>query len=92
MAKDFLKEMVAARSAKNRQFPRLVAEAEYRRKVAKRLASKREKRGLSQTVVAALMGTSPSVVCKLENGADVRLSTLQRYCAAIGESLEIARI
>lgn len=89
MAKGFISEMVSARSKKNPQFPRLLAEAEYRRKVAKRLTAKREKKGLSQTVVAALMGTSPSVVCKLEAGGDVRLSTLQRYCAAIGEALDI---
>jgi len=36
------------------------------------------------------MGTSASVVSKLEAGGDVKLSTLQRYCAAIGEKLPIA--
>jgi ribosome-binding protein aMBF1 (putative translation factor) len=85
MAKDFLSEIVSARTAKNAKFPQLVAEAEVRRKAARRLAARREKRGLSQTLVAAKMGTSPSVVCKLEAGGDVRVSTLQRYCAAIGE-------
>ncbi len=89
MAKDFLAEMIAARTAKNAEFPRLVKEAEFRRTTARRLAAKREKRGLSQTAVAAMMGTSPSVVCKLEAGADVRVSTLQRYCAAIGEPMSI---
>jgi transcriptional regulator with XRE-family HTH domain len=79
--------MIAERRAKNPKFPALVAEAEYRRKLARRLASKRERHELSQTVVAARMGTSASVVSKLESGADVRLSTLQRYCAAIGEPL-----
>ena len=85
--KDFLAEIVDGRSARNRAFPRLVAEAELRRKLARRLAAKREKRGLSQTVVAARMGTSASVVSKLEAGGDVKLSTLQRYCFAIGEKL-----
>ncbi len=89
MAKDFLTEMIAARTAKKAEFPRLVKEAEFRRATARRLAAKREKRGLSQTAVAAMMGTSPSVVCKLEAGADVRVSTLQRYCAAIGKPLVI---
>ena len=89
MAKDFLSEMIAARTAKNAEFPRLVKETEFRRATARRFAAKREKRGLSQTAVAAMMGTSPSVVCKLEADADVRFSTLQRYCAAIGEPLGI---
>jgi transcriptional regulator with XRE-family HTH domain len=45
---------------------------------------------LSQTLVAARMGTSASVVSKLESGGDVKLSTLQRYRAAIAEKLPIA--
>ena len=32
------------------------------------------------------MGTAASVVSKLEAGADVKVSTLQRYCGAIGEA------
>lgn len=85
MAKDFLDEIVATRTARNPAFPRLVEEAEFRRKAARHLASQREKLGLSQTVVAAMMGTSASVVSKLESGADVKISTLVRYCQAVGE-------
>ena len=84
MAKDFLDEIVTERSAKNPEFRRLVAEAEARRSLARKLAGMRETKALSQTVVAARMGTSASVVSKLEAGGDVKLSTLQRYCAAIG--------
>jgi hypothetical protein len=36
------------------------------------------------------MGTSASVVSKLEAGGDVKMSTLQRYCAAIGETFRMA--
>jgi DNA-binding transcriptional regulator YiaG len=90
MAKDFLAEIVAERSRKNPAFPDLVREAEARRKLARKLAALREKKALSQTVVAARMGTSASVVSKLEAGGDVKLSTLQRYCAAIGEKLAVA--
>jgi hypothetical protein len=36
------------------------------------------------------MGTAASVLSKLEAGGDVKLSTLQRCCAAIGEKLCIA--
>ncbi len=90
MAKDFLAEIVHERTRRNPAFPNLVREAEARRKLARRLANLREKRSLSQTVVAARMGTSASVVSKLEAGGDVKLSTLQRYCAAIGEKLPLA--
>jgi len=50
----------------------------------------REKKHLSQTVIAARMGTSPSVVSKLEAGGDVKMSTLQRYRAALGQKFRIA--
>ena len=90
MAKDFLTEIVEGRTRRNPAFPRLVSEAEARRKLARRLAAKREKKSLSQTVVAARMGTSASVVSKLEAGGDVKVSTLQRYCAALGEKFRVA--
>jgi DNA-binding transcriptional regulator YiaG len=90
MAKDFLSEVVDARTQRNPEFSRLVVEAEARRKFAKKLTALREKKALSQTLVAARMGTSASVVSKLEAGGDVKVSTLQRYCAAIGEKFSIA--
>jgi DNA-binding transcriptional regulator YiaG len=85
MANDFLAEIVDERTQKNPAFPDLVREAETRRRLARKLTALREKRALSQTMVAARMGTSASVVSKLEAGGDVKLSTLQRYCAAIGK-------
>ena len=52
------------------------------------LATRRRELGLSQTEVAARMGTSQSAVARLEAGAaDVRLSTLERYAAALGQRL-----
>ena len=61
--------------------------AERRRLVAD-LTSQRRSAGLSQTEVAARMGTSQSAVARLETGeADVRVSTLERYAAAIGSQL-----
>lgn len=90
MAKDFLAEIVAERSRRNPAFMSLVAEAEARKKLARKLAAMRAKKRLSQTVVAARMGTSASVVSKLEAGGDVKMSTLQRYCAAIGERFRVA--
>ena len=49
------------------------------------LVARRQAVGLSQTEVAARMGTSQSAVARLESGAtDVRASTLERYAAAVG--------
>ncbi|MER2560720.1 MAG: helix-turn-helix transcriptional regulator [Myxococcaceae bacterium] len=92
MGKDFLEEVIQRRTARNAGFPALVDEAEFRRAAAKKLVAKREKAGLSQTVVAAMMGTSASVVSKLESGADVKISTLVRYCQAIGASWEFSAV
>jgi ribosome-binding protein aMBF1 (putative translation factor) len=90
MAKDFVAEIVDERTARNPKFPDLVDESEERRKLARKLAATRERKALSQTVVAARMGTSASVVSKLEAGGDVKVSTLQRYCAAIGKRFAVA--
>jgi transcriptional regulator with XRE-family HTH domain len=64
--------------------------ARRRRDVVRRLATARQAQGLSQTTIAARMGTSQSVVARLESGAlDMRLSTLERYAAALGKELVI---
>jgi transcriptional regulator with XRE-family HTH domain len=59
--------------------------AEQRTQLVRELAAQRQAAGLSQTEVAARMGTSQSAVARLESGtADVRASTLERYAAAVG--------
>ncbi len=61
-----------------------------RRKLAAELVELRRRSGLSQTQVAARMGTSQSAVARLEGGdADVRLSTLERYAAAVGRQVDV---
>lgn len=89
MARDFLDEIEAERTAANPKFPTLVGEATWRRKLARKLIAIREKKHLTQTAVAARMRTSQSVVSKLEAGGDVKMSTLQRYCAAIGTTVPL---
>jgi transcriptional regulator with XRE-family HTH domain len=59
--------------------------AEQRTQLVRELAAQRQAAGLSQTEVAARMGTSQSAVARLESGAaDTRASTLERYAAAVG--------
>jgi transcriptional regulator with XRE-family HTH domain len=70
------REMALRRMSAQRQ--RLIGE----------LAAQRQSAGLSQTEVAARMGTSQSAIARLEAGeGDVRASTLERYAAAIGGEL-----
>jgi transcriptional regulator with XRE-family HTH domain len=70
-------------------FPGFREMSERRRELASDLVTRRVALGLSQTEVAARMGTSQSAVARLESGdADVRLSTLERYAAALGQALD----
>ena len=57
--------------------------------LAAELAGRRQALGLSQTEVGARMRTSQSAVARIESGElDVRLSTLERYAAAVGWRLD----
>jgi DNA-binding Xre family transcriptional regulator len=53
------------------------------------LAALRHRRGRSQAEVAHALGISQSDVSKLERRTDVRMSTLQRYVAALGGELRL---
>jgi ribosome-binding protein aMBF1 (putative translation factor) len=69
-------------------FPGFREIAADRRSLLSRLVTRRQELGLSQTEVAARMGTSQSAVARLERGdGDVRLSTLDRYAGALGEQV-----
>jgi len=87
---DFLDEIVRERSAGNTEFARLVDAAARRRAVIRQLAARRASLGLSQTAVAARMHTSQPVVARLESGdLDSRLSTIERYAAAVGLEVDL---
>ena len=59
-----------------------------RRRLVGELTAHRQAAGLSQTQVAARMGTSQSAVARIEAGeADVRATTLERYAAAVGSQI-----
>lgn len=72
----------------------MTAPAKLRRRkdfgIGARLGELRRQVGLSQADVAARMQVSPAAVWKLENGRmDPRLSTVLRYCEAIGAHIHI---
>lgn len=86
---DFLDEVIAEGTRENSRFPEMVEAALRRRELLRALAKRREELGLSQTTVAARMGTSQSSVARLEAGeADARLSTIERFAAAVGQTVE----
>jgi transcriptional regulator with XRE-family HTH domain len=63
--------------------------AARRHQLVSELEARRLDLGLTQSEVAERMGTSQSAVARLESGeADVRLSTLERYAAALSHELE----
>jgi transcriptional regulator with XRE-family HTH domain len=68
-----------------------IAQAEARRdSLLHAMARFRGERGLSQQKVAELMATSQPAIARLEGGLlDPRLSTLERYAAAIGFDLNL---
>ena len=71
-------------------FPGFRQMATRRRELVAELVTLRHRAGMSQTEVAARMGTSQSAVARLESGEfDVRLSTLDRYAAALGHELDV---
>jgi predicted transcriptional regulator len=73
------------------RFPGFEAFADDASEVVEALVRRRQRLGLSQTIVAARMGTSQSAVARLETGrGDPRLSTLSRYAAALDTSVSYA--
>jgi DNA-binding transcriptional regulator YiaG len=81
------REMALRRSA-HAQAAQAARMAGERGRLVRELAEQRQAAGLSQTEVAARMGTSQSAVARLESGtADVRASTLERYAAAVGSEI-----
>jgi transcriptional regulator with XRE-family HTH domain len=76
-------------SERRTAFPGLQGLAARPRELVSELVKARQEHGLSQTEVAARMGTSQSAVARLERGdLDVRLSTLERYAAAVGHTVD----
>ena len=60
-----------------------------RRELIDELVRARQDSELSQTEIAARMGTSQSAVARLESGGlDARMSTLERYAAALGRTVD----
>ena len=57
--------------------------------VAREVAKARSDAGMTQADVAAAMGTTQSVISRIERGANVSIETLNRYVFACGRHLRI---
>ena len=77
-------------SSRRSGFPGLGDLSARRRELIDELVRARQENDLSQTEIAARMGTSQSAVARLESGGlDARLSTLERYAAALGYTVQV---
>ena len=91
--KDFLDEIIEERTASDPEFPELVEAALKSRRLLRRLAEVRKELNLTQTAVAARMGTSQSALARIERAeSDPRISTVERYALAIGQELEVREV
>ena len=57
--------------------------------IAEELYKARKQAGMSQSELAEKIQTSQSCLTKIEQGRDVKLSTLEKYAAACGKRLII---
>lgn len=58
--------------------------------IARHFIAARQRAGLSQAAIASRMGTTQSVVARLESGSRLpAMRSLQRYAAAIGCRLDV---
>lgn len=88
---DFLAEMIGERTRANPDFPALVEAALNRRELLRTLAAERQAAGITQTELAAALGTSQAQVARLESGnADAKLSTISRLAAVLGKQIEFS--
>ena len=86
---DFLDEIIKESTRQDAIFPQKVGAAFDQRLLMRELATARLAAGLSQTRLAAAIGTSQSQIARAESGdVDVRLSTVAKMSAVLGKRLE----
>lgn len=87
---DFLEEMMREFSQEDPHFAEGVEAHLRKRQQLRALAAKRVELGLSRARVAKRMGISAYTLESLERGeSDPKLSTLEHYALALGQTLEL---
>jgi ribosome-binding protein aMBF1 (putative translation factor) len=87
-----MKQATAEQMAEIRQHPcyeEIKREFDLEYQVASELAAARKEAGLTQTQIAAIMGTTQSVISRIERGANISVETIGRYAHACGKRLEV---
>ncbi len=83
-------EMLKNQWMRNSEFTKEYEALELEYKIALELIKARSKAGLSQKEVAQRMGTTQSVIARLESGAILpTVKTLNKYAQATGKHLEL---
>jgi len=91
MSKNALK-ILRNRAKKDRELQQLYEEEKINHKIAVTIRAAREKNGLTQAQLAKTIGTTQSVISRLED-ADYEghsLTLLQRVAAVLGRKLEVS--
>lgn len=83
-------EYIEARARKEPAFREALQDASEQIEFARYLRQIREKRGISQTQLAEMIGTKQPAIARLESGSVVpRIELLQRLAKALSMKLEI---
>lgn len=85
-----LKKYIAKRKAENPDFAEGLEEGYENFRIGIILKQARLEAGLTQTEIAAAIGTRKTAISRLENHVqDVKLSTVEKYAKALGRHVEI---
>ena len=95
MKNDVIKKMSAAQATqaaairKKPCFDRVSEEFNIEYQIARDLQLVRKRKQLTQAQLAERMGTTQSVVSRVERGSNVSIETLARYASACGAQLKV---
>jgi len=95
MNNDVIKKMKKAQASQTRKIKALDCYDEVSKEfsleydLAKELHDARVSAKLTQAEIARRMGTTQSVVSRIEHGTNVSVDTLARYARACGKNLEV---
>ena len=95
MSKDTIGRMRQATEEQADETRELPGYSEFKRtfdveyQIASELAAARKEAGLTQAQIATRMGTTQSVVSRIERGANISVETIARYANACGKRLEL---
>lgn len=79
----------ALRIKRGREFRRINLEVTAEYEVARELLKARTQAELTQSDIAMRMGTTQSVVSRIERGVNVSIETIERYAEACGKHVKL---